>query len=228
MTRTRLWIIGIALVAVVIIALGWFAGIGPRLAEARTADKERTAVEATNAAHEQTLLGLRELDEKLPELESELAELRVALPADTAVSTLLGQINQLAVENAVGIESITAGTPLEFATSPADPAAAAAPAEAPAASEDGDPPAADAATPAADAVPAANGLVSIPVTVSVTGDAEAVKAFIKGVQFGDRLYLVTDLTIDISGSGSKATLDGLVYVLPDEQAAESTDEGPAE
>lgn len=226
MTRTRLWIIGIALVAVVIVALGWFAGVGPRLAEARTADKERTAVEATNAAHEQALLGLRELDENLPELESELADLRVALPADTAVSTLLGQINELAVENAVGIESITAGTPLDFATSPADPATAAA--EAPAPPEEGDAPAADSTAPAPDAVPAANGLVSIPVTISVTGDAEAVKAFIKGVQFGDRLYLVTDLTIDISGSGSKATLDGLVYVLPEEQAEAPAGDAPAE
>jgi Tfp pilus assembly protein PilO len=222
MTSTRLWLIGIVLVAVVLSALGWFAGIQPKLAESSAADKERSSVESTNAAHEQTLLVLRELDQKLPELEDELAELRVELPADTAVSTLLGQLNELAVQNSVGIESITAGTPLKFATPPVDPAASA------------DPPAGEEGAPATDAPAAAvspviEGLVSIPVTVSVTGDAERLKSFIEGVQFGERLYLMTDLSIDLSGAGGTATLDGLVYVLPDTRPDEETqDEKPAE
>jgi Tfp pilus assembly protein PilO len=218
MTSTRLWLIGIVLVAVVLSALGWFAGIQPKLAESSAADKERSSVESTNVAHEQTLLALRELDEKLPQLEEELAELRVALPADTAVSTLLGQLNELAERNLVGIESITAGTPLEFAAPPVEPTD---PVEPPAGDEGA--PAAD--TPAAAAPPVAGGLVSVPVTVTVSGDAERLKSFIKGVQFGKRLFLMTDLSIDLSGTGGKATLDGLVYVLPDPRTA---DEAPAE
>jgi Tfp pilus assembly protein PilO len=226
MSRTKLWIAGITLVAVVIVLLGWFVGIEPKLAEARKADAERASVATVNQTHETTLLKLRKLDDRLPQLEKELAALRVALPTDTAVSTLLGQLNELALQNSVGIQSITAGTPLEL-TAPAPvpgevPAPAGSTEDAPATEAPApDAPAADAPVPAA--VPADTGLVSIPVTVIVTGDAGSLASFLKSVQYGPRLFLVTDLVIDIEGSGGKSTIDGLIYVLPDpnaEQAAE--------
>lgn len=224
MTRTKLWIAGIALVAVLVVLLGWFTGIAPKLAEARTADKERANVEVTNQAHQATVLELRELDERLPELEEELEDLRVALPTDTAVSTLLGQLNELALKNSVGIESITAGTPLELeppAPDPAAPVPAPAAADAPEATDaPEDPPVTDA--PVVDApvaLPDGTALISIPITVTVAGDKAALTAFIQSVQYGARLFLVTDLSIDIEGSGGKSTIDGLIYVLPDANAA---------
>lgn len=221
MSRTKLWIAGIALVAVVVVLLGWFTGIAPRLAEARAADTERATVEVTNQAHEATVLELRELDDRLPELEKELATLRVALPTDTAVSTLLGQLNELALQNSVGIESITAGTPLEL-----EPPASVAPVPAAADSTAEVPPTeapVDAPVDAPVALPDGTNLISIPITVSVTGEKEALTSFIRSVQYGARLFLVTDLSIDLEGSGGKSTIDGLIYVLPDPNA-----EKPAE
>lgn len=224
MTRTKLWIAAIALVAVVVVLLGWFTGIEPQLAEARKADDERASVATVNQAHEQTVLTLRKLDDRLPELKKELAALRVALPSDPAVSTLLGQLNELALKNSVGIESITAGTPLELTpATPVPEAAAPTPAD-----SAGPESAAGEPTPDAPAaVPVTTDLVSIPVTVIVTGDVGPMADFLKSVQFGPRLFLVTDIVIDIESAGGKMTVDGLVYVQPDPKA-EQPAEKPAE
>ncbi|MET0715245.1 MAG: hypothetical protein ABWY57_10055, partial [Mycetocola sp.] len=210
MTRTKVWIAAIALVAVVIVLLGWFTGIQPKLAEARKADNERASVATINDAHERTVLELRELDDRLPALEKELEALRVALPTDPAVSTLLGQLNELALENSVGIESITAGTPLELTPAASVPGEVPAPADASADAPVPDEPATD--EPATDApaevepvAPVRTDIVSIPVTVVVSGETDALAAFLRSVQYGPRLFLVTDLVVDIEGSGGKST-----------------------
>jgi Tfp pilus assembly protein PilO len=227
MTRTKLWIVAIALVAVVVVLLGWFTGIEPKLAEARKADNERASVATVNEAHERTVLTLRKLDDRLPELEKDLAAFRVALPTDPAVSTLLGQLNELALKNSVGIESITAGTPLELTPPAPVPGAAPAPADSTADVPAADQPTPDAPAADAPAVPVTTDLISIPITVIVNGDAASMAAFIRSVQYGPRLFLVTDLVIDIEGSGGKSTLDGLVYVQPDPKAEQAV-EKPAE
>jgi Tfp pilus assembly protein PilO len=223
MTRTKAWIAAIALMAVVIVLLGWFTGIEPKLAEARKADNERASVATINEAHETTVLALRKLDDRLPELEKELAALRVALPTDPAVSTLLGQLNELASESAVGIESITAGTPLELTPAAPMPGEVPAPADAPADPPVADEPATDAPAAAAPVAPVRTDIVSIPVTVIVSGETDALAAFLRSVQYGPRLFLVTDLVVDIEGSGGKSTIDGLIYVQLDPKTEQPAD-----
>ena len=49
MTGNRIWMIGTALAIVGIVLLGWFLGVAPKLAEARSANEQRTTVEAQNA-----------------------------------------------------------------------------------------------------------------------------------------------------------------------------------
>ncbi|SFN93130.1 type 4a pilus biogenesis protein PilO [Mycetocola miduiensis] len=222
MTRTKAWIAAIALVAVVIVLLGWFTGIQPKLAEARKADNERASVATINDAHEQTVLELRKLDDRLPELEKELAALRVALPTDPAVSTLLGQLNELALDNSVGIESITAGTPLELTPAAPAPGEVPAPADASAGAPVPDE-TTEAPAEAAPVAPVRTDIVSIPVTVIVSGETDALAAFLRSVQYGPRLFLVTDLVVDIEGSGGKSTIDGLIYVQLDPKAEASAE-----
>lgn len=222
MDRTRLWVIGATLVAAVVVALGWFAGVSPRLDEARRADAERASVEATNGVHEATLLKLRELDENLPALKKELEALRASLPSDAAIATLLGQLNSIAQQNGVQLTSFTADAPAEFAAAgeagPVAPAVASGEAEVPE-PQPVEPPAGSAAP-----VPAgSSGFIAIPISVTVSGEGPGLSGFIESLQFGERLFLATDLSITNSEGGSTSTIDGLIYVMQGPEAATPTE-----
>lgn len=111
MSILRLWVIGAAFVSIVVVALGWFLGISPRLAEAAAANAERESVEQVNAGYEATLVRLRELTDDLPSIRQQLEEIRTAIPTDASVSTLLGQLTALAERSGVIITSVEAGQP---------------------------------------------------------------------------------------------------------------------
>lgn len=111
MSILRLWVIGSVLAAILILALGWFLGIQPRLDEAGAAELERRNVAETNAGYEATLIELRELSANLPALERDLDAIRVEIPDAPELSTLLGQLNEIAVAAGVSINEVTANTP---------------------------------------------------------------------------------------------------------------------
>lgn len=114
MSILRMWVIGAVLLSIVILGLGWLLGISPRLADAATADEERQNVELVNVGYEATLLELRELSENLPALQAELDGLRQEIPELPELSTLLGQLNDLAEASGVQINEITANPPVLF------------------------------------------------------------------------------------------------------------------
>lgn len=203
MATTRLWIIGAVLVMAVIGTLGWFLGISPKLSDARSADEERVTVETLNQTYQLKLLELQKLDKDLPKLEDKLADLRAALPQDADIATLLGELNVLAADSQVELTEITAGAPTDFEIAAPDPV------EAPTTGTP-DP----AATPDAAGLVVAN-IVSVPITVRVTGTATNIMDFIENVQFGTRLFLVTRLDITIEAASGTAEIEGLVYVLID-------------
>lgn len=222
MTTTRWWITGAVLAMAVIVALGWGLGIEPRLSEARAADEERVQVEAVNATYEAVLVELEELDDDLPALTRELDGLRAALPSDAQVSTLLGQLNALAARSGVALTAITAGVPASFESG--QPVA-----EAPAAPVEGD----EATEPAEDApaVPAPATLenfVSVPISVTATGDQAGVLEFVERVQFGTRLFLVEGLTVVNDEKGGTVTIEGMVYVLTDGPAVDAGEQPEGE
>lgn len=111
MSILRLWVIGSVVAAILILALGWFLGVQPRLAEAGAAELERRSVAETNAGYEATLVELRELSANLPALQRDLDAIRVEIPDAPELSTLLGQLNEIAVAAGVSINEVTANTP---------------------------------------------------------------------------------------------------------------------
>lgn len=111
MSILRLWVIGAAFVAVLVVALGWFLGIAPRLTEAAVADAERRSVEQINTTYEATLAELRTVTDDLPTFRDQLEVLRTAIPTDASVSTLLGQLTQLADQSGVIITAVEVGQP---------------------------------------------------------------------------------------------------------------------
>ena len=81
--------------------------------------------------------------------------------------------------------------------------------------------------PTTDALITSSNFVAIPVTITVDGQWGGALAFIKGLQSGSRLFLVTGFTTkqatDNSGSdaggGVEANISGFIYALIDPKTA---------
>jgi Tfp pilus assembly protein PilO len=201
MDRNRIWVIAGVFVILLVAGLGWLLGVKPQLDVAQAADEERAAVDAQNLVHAEDLAALKEQYANLDEYTSELASLRESLPASADLQSLLGELNALEGANGVKITGYSALDATPFVPS----------------------------AEIVDVVPAsvsASNFVSIPVEVTVDGPSANVFAFIKGLQSGGRLYLVSDLSFtnneDAPGTVS-ATISGLVYVLLDQPIAAATD-----
>lgn len=113
---TRIWTFATVIAVVVLVALGWFLGAAPKLAEAARYDSERAAVVAQNQLSRTTLAQIEADFERLAEFEQELAELQAEFPelpeyAD-AVETFLREL----VGEGLTLESLVVDEP-----APADP-----------------------------------------------------------------------------------------------------------
>ena len=220
----RLWVIGSILLTIAIVAMGWFLGVSPKLGEAATADQHRSEVAAQNLVHQTETAKIKKQYEQLPELKEQLAVLRAAIPAGDDLSTFLGELHQLEQQTAVSLTSFAAGDGQPYvppAAPAADDAKAGTDAAADAAKSTPAPAATTAAIPGATSpLVTAENFVAIPVTVMVTGSHEQAMNFIQGLQSGNRLFLVTDLTMTQQDDSEayEAKITGFVYVLLDSSA----------
>ncbi|MBX0301791.1 hypothetical protein K2F54_17645 [Cryobacterium sp. 1639] len=225
MDRNRLWLIGGVLVIGVAVVVGWFLGIAPQLQVAHDTRLERVAVEEQNVAFEARLASLEEQFAGIGDLEDELTELRQAVPGAGELPDFVRQVTAIADEHQVSVTSIALSDAQPFVTPEApeatDPAAEAVTDNAAAGT------AADATVAPATTVPAAalspEVFLAVPVTVTVDGDNDGALAFVQGLQFGDRVITVTNLSVqplaaeDADGTVT-ATISGLIYVLLDASA----------
>ena len=188
MSILRLWVIGSAFVAVLILLVGWFLGVQPRLAEASAAGAERQTVATTNAQYEAVLVELRELSENLPALQSDLDAIRVEIPQEPELPDLLGQLNELAVASGVTLNEVTTDPPQLVPAALLEPLGV-------------------------------TDLVGIPVRVSALGPPEGLAQFMKAAQFGPRLMWVGRFSTGDDADTGRVTLEGIIFVLPEEGAA---------
>jgi hypothetical protein len=220
-TGNRLWMLGVALASVAVIALGWILGISPTLAQADLASSQAQAADSQNAVQQAALVKLKGQYDKLPELSAQLKQLQLAVPETANLDDFLDQLQAIAQSTGVSITTFTAaeGTLYGGGT-----ATAAAPAPTPTAT----------ATPAPGGTSAASGttapaasagitdrLFSVPVTVAVKGTPEQVMAFTDASQKGIRFFLVTgdQFTGATSPDGGGGTLTGFVFVVHGAPAA---------
>lgn len=223
MNAIRIWSIVTIVAMVGILVAGWFLGIAPRLADARAANDERVMVEALNAGQQARLAELERLSNDQSKLERELDELRREMPDGAQVPELIGQLSVMNARTGTQLTGFTAAEPSEFVAVDAGAPTPAASGEA--ASGDA---AASTIAPAPQGL--GGGLYSIPVNVQVSGTEAQVTDFVRQVQQGDRLFLVTGLTItveDQSAAIATASIDGLVYVMLGANAGVTAASSPA-
>lgn len=218
MTGNRVWMLGVTLAAIVIVALGWFFAISPAIAQADLANSQAQNADAQNAAQRIALVRLKNQYDNLPKLRAELDKLQVAVPETSKLDDFLDQLQLLAQSAGVSITGFTAAEATLYG---GGEAAAATPAT-PAPPADG----ADAskATPKPDAG-ITDRLYTIPISVTVTGTPAQVMAFTDAAQKGGRFFLVTGDTFTGSRDHPEddgGTLTGFVFVVKDAPSAATT------
>lgn len=231
MNATRLWVVGGMVLALGLVAFGWFVGIQPKLAEITQAEVSRQQAVELNAQNEVVLADLKAQYEQLDELSADLEKLQVAVPFTVAAPSFLQQLNAIAAGTGVAISEVTIDEARAYgAPPPVVPAAAtteengtdegAAPEPIPAAAPISPPPVTD------PRVNAAN-FVAVPVTVTVAGTYNAVQSFVSAAQHGDRLFLALGMNLtpsDAAAVGGDAAysgvINGFIYVLIDPVAIE--------
>jgi hypothetical protein len=102
---------GGALVTVLILAIGWFALIGPRLSATADANSQRESVELSNSQLQARVAALRKLSADPQALVASLSAALKALPMDSDVASFQRQISDEATATGVEISSVTVGDP---------------------------------------------------------------------------------------------------------------------
>lgn len=192
MNNNRIWTIGGVLVIVVVLALGGLLGVKPQLDAMAASNSDREGVESLNRNYSAELARLKEQAANIDQLTAQVAELRRSVPASADLDTFVGELAALQAANGVLVTNYVPTDPAMFVPSP-DIAAA---------------------------IPASvlqDNFVAIPVAITVTGKRDATLNFVKGLQAGDRLVLVSDVNVAAADQKgvTTTTINGLVYVLLD-------------
>ena len=221
MKQNRLVFIGLTAAIVVVALFGWFIGIQPILVSTAASTVQRASLVLENQQHAADLAALKKQYEGIDDLRASLAALRAEVPADSDLSTFLGELTQLAAAAGAGISSVTPGD-AQLYQAPA----AAVPVAADSNSTDTT---ADTAAATANLVPLAvndaaaaaaqeAGFVAIPVQIGLTAGYSQLMQFVAGLQSGQRLFLVTSIALG-TGASDASTVGGIVFVLPDAAVA---------
>jgi Tfp pilus assembly protein PilO len=221
MQTHRILSLGSILAMLLIPVMGWFLVAQPQLAAASAADQQRADIDAQIAESAAVVAKLKADSANLPALEAELDALRGSIPASVDPSGYLDGLGVLAARTGVEISGLTVGEPLAYspAIPPVDPGAADAAGDAAAEDEQVDaapPVVVDDPAIVTNALITSENFVAIPVSITVDGAYSHILSFVRGLQTGDRLFLVSTLSVTTSdGDAAKsAAIGGFIYAIP--------------
>ncbi|MGI5236889.1 type 4a pilus biogenesis protein PilO [Dactylosporangium sp. CA-139066] len=114
MRNDRLWLLGGALCALVIVAFGYYFFIRPEQSDTRstTESADRTRVEI--AAKRKELQDLAKQYEHIDEYRAQLAKDQAALPVDDAASALLRELQNAGEQAGVSVSGVSVGTAVDL------------------------------------------------------------------------------------------------------------------
>jgi type II secretory pathway component PulM len=187
---TRITLAIAAVVAVVVMAGGWFLGVSPQLAAASAADTATTQMSDQNAVTEAQIRGLTVAKAKLPQMQTTLASLQSSIPDTLQGTAFLDDLNAIAGSAGVTLTSITVGAVVPY-VKPSGQA------------------------PHVDPLVTGANFGTSQVTVTVTGTPDQEYAFVHGLQYGSRLVLVTSLNtpLTVQDSTNPLTVSGFIYIM---------------
>jgi hypothetical protein len=183
----RLLLGGGAVLAVIIVLIGWFAVINPQLSAASSARDQAEAARLQNIVLQGKNTKLKAQNDNAAALRASLAAALAELPSDGGLPAFTRQLSAQATAASVVLSSVIVGaaTPVVGVV------------------------AATGATTGAAAPAPSPGLVQITMTLAATGLGRNDLAFLKAIQVtGPRRVLVTASQLAPSGGGAAAGIDG--------------------
>ena len=208
MTKSRLWILGGVVGAILLFLVGYFLLIGPTRQAA--ADLRATAADL-DTQNQQLAIRLQDLQNKAPEVPQQLdkiAGVRAKIPEDLDIGPLVSQLQSLASGAGVSLNSVSPGTPFyETALTPEQRAQGEAVEDLQAAADDGVP---------TTALVAAGQTVVIPLEIQGAGSYRQVRAFVNSLEETTRALLVKGITVSRDGDGNQLaySLSAEVFSAP--------------
>lgn len=217
----RVWNFATVLATIVVIALGWFLGAAPRLAEAAIFESERQAVQAQNDLTRIVNAQLESDFQNLDTLRRELALLRAQFPTQAAYDDALEELLTGLLAQGLTLQNISFAEPLPSVATvvgegEADPTEVVVP--------EGELP--------------RGSLLAVLVSVTVQGPLLPTLTYIDSIQRSTRFGLVSSVSYRTGGADGNAettfTLniyvisgEDLVDVPPVDAEPEPAPEGPA-
>ncbi len=211
--RTTQWVAGTALLCVALLTVTWLFLVSPRRSEATRLREENTSAQNQNDQLEVQIAELRAQFARLPESQAQLADILAQMPPDAGMPRLVRDLDAMAANTGVTLASIAPGSPQTLTTTAegAPAGSAAGSATAPAAGVGGS--GAGAGTGANAAGVAESTVVSVPVTIVLSGDYFQTVAFLKQLQTQmPRAFLVSSVQMAASGGQGGSATSGLVQV----------------
>jgi hypothetical protein len=184
----RLWTAGGALAIVVVIALAWFAVIGPELASASSLDDQTSSAQQQNLTLQSKVAKLKTDSANPDRLNQQLRDARAALPVDSGMPDLTRQLGEQAAMAGVVLMSVSADAPTGVNSGSGTAATPA-------------PTGASGAT-----VSAAGNLFAIPVTVVANGSLQRHRAFLAEIEQGPRAALIDSVAFGAGQSSPTASI----------------------
>jgi len=185
----RIWLAGGALIAVIVVAFGWFILAMPQLDQAAEADVQQASVQAQNDQLQAVLTTMKAQYENLDALKEQLEELQLSVPGtrsldayffDLAVAANLAGVVLAGVD--VGVAAPYAGA----ASAPVVPSSVLQP-----------------------------NLFLLPVTIKITADLAESTAFLESLQSNNgRLTLLNGVKLTL-GSSLNGEITGFIFVVHD-------------
>ena len=167
-SRTSRWSLGTALLCIILLVASWFLLISPRRADASAVRGQVTQADSQAAQLQMQIAQLKAEFAGLPKRRAELTAIKKQLPPKADIPTLVRDLQNLAAQTGVSLDSIAPGAPTVLtATGVAAPTTA-----------------------------AAGSVVGVPMAITVTGDYFEASLFIKYLQTKlPRSYLISGLAV---------------------------------
>jgi Tfp pilus assembly protein PilO len=239
MDKNRILMILIGIGTVAVLIGGFLLGVQPSLQAAAASEEARQSALAANAANQATLDALVAQNKKVGALSGELEELRASVPASESMPSFLDSVDAAAQAEGLVVQDVTPGDPQAYApqgaSAPAAPSTSSSSSSSPTPTPTPGPtsaaPAAGTQAPAIHTDPSisAANFLAVPVKIGVEGPLTSAIAFVKRLQSGPRLFLVSGFSGGSNGGASNDAsagvpaetyaVTGYVYVLAKAAAA---------
>lgn len=209
----RIWNFATVLAVIVTIALGWFLGAAPKLAEASISDTERLAVLAQNDLTRTSIAQLEADFQGLAKLRDELAALREQFPSQVEYDDAVEELLTTLLAQGLTLSSLSFAEPTPSAATVVGPEEVA-PEVAPLPGE-----------------PLSRGsLLAVSVSVTVQGPLSSALSYIDALQRSTRFGLVSSLSHTGGGTGGnpETTFTLTIYVISGEDLVDVEPTDPIE